>query len=302
MEKCTLCPKTCNVDRINNLGFCKEGLKARVSWAGLHRGEEPPLIGEKGSGTVFFSSCTLSCPFCQNYQISRPGNNIGKIVSDEELANIFLELEKMGAANINLITGTHFTYAIINALKIAKNNGLTLPIVWNSSGYETVETLELLDPFIDLYLLDAKTISETVSTQFCGGKDYPKVIKKVLRFLKEKYKKTDLENQKGVLIRHLVFPGTLDASIQFINYFGQRYKDNFALSLMVQFVPPLQDVDFPKIRDEEYDLLIDALEDAEIEEGFVQEMGDEIVWIPNFNKTNPFADGFADALDYFINL
>lgn len=305
---CMLCPNNCNVDRTaGKVGRCGQTSEIRIAWVGLHRGEEPPISGEKGSGMIFFCGCPLHCQYCQNYQISGFCENAshydGVAVSESQLSSLMLDLQSFGAASINLVTGTHYIPSIIVALQDAKKRGLTLPVVWNSSGYETVDALKLIDPFIDLYLLDAKTLSYKVASKFCGLGKYANSIVPVMFFLKEHYPRTTLEGGvDGVLIRHLLFPGALDSTMDFLEWFSSNFKDNFYLSLMTQFVPPLDDPGFPKITKEEYSLLLDALDNFEID-GFVQEMSDnEILWIPDFRKDEPFPKGFANPLPSFLKL
>lgn len=302
-ESCTLCPNLCKVDRTaGKTGRCGMDSTVRVAWSGLHRGEEPPVSGEKGSGMIFFCGCPLHCRYCQNYQISQKGWD-GVKLSEEELCTLMLELQDFGAASINLVTGTHYIPSIIEAIRMAKEKGLRLPIVWNSSGYESVEALKLIDPYIDLYLIDVKTLSSDVASKFCGLASYSEVIVPVMKFLRRRHPSTDLQHGlRGALVRHLVFPGTLDATVDFLHWYADNFKDNFLLSLMVQFVPPKEDPGFPKISREEYDMLLDLVDRLGID-GFVQEQDDnEILWIPDFRRDRPFPEGFADPLPYFLNL
>ena len=311
-SQCKLCPNECGVDRVNGqLGVCGQSNEMQIAWVGLHRGEEPPITGEHGSGMVFFCGCPLRCQYCQNYQISHAfkASGVGKesyegiTVSIPELASLMLKLQEFGAASINLVTGTHYIPSIIQALQIAKNDGLKLPIVWNSSGYESVQAIKLIDPYIDLYLLDCKTLDADVASKFCGRACYSSAIIPVMKFLKRRYPTTDMENGlSGVLVRHLVFPGTLDATMRFLSWYADNFKDNFLLSLMTQFVPPLNDPGFPKITKAQHTQLLDALDYYGID-GFAQEMSDnEILWIPDFTKDQPFPAGFADPLPEFLEL
>lgn len=299
-ENCQLCPNLCGVDRTSGkTGRCNESSSVRIAWAGLHKGEEPPVSGANGSGMVFFCGCPLHCAYCQNYQISSAGG-AGFTVSVSELASIFKELQNFGATTLNLVTGTHFVPSIIQALELAKKDGFSLPVVWNSSGYETVQTLRLIDPYIDLYLLDAKTLDKEVGRVFCGLASYADAIVPVMQFLKRRHPVTELEKLKGVLVRHLVFPGTLDSTFSFLKWFADNYAQNFRLSLMVQFVPPRANPGFKSMTRDEYFKLTDYLESLDID-GFVQEQDDnEILWIPDFNRDNPFPDGFAKVLPLFL--
>lgn len=295
----------CRVNRsIGEKGVCRESSKIMIAWAGLHRGEEPPLVGEKGSGMIFFSGCPLHCAYCQNRQISgSDGENWGIEIEEEELAALMLDLEKMGATTLNLVTGTHYIPSIINAIDGAKKKGFSLPVVWNSSGYENIHGLELMDPYIDIYLLDCKTLSKRVAGVFCGRKNYAETIIPVMDWIKERHSKTDLEKMKGTIIRHLVFPGTVWASEKFLRVFGEKYKDNFYLSLMCQFVPPKEDPSLVGISDEEYNHLLDIVDEMGIEEGFEQEKSDDdILWIPDFKQDVPFPSSFADPSPLFLKL
>ncbi len=315
-SQCKLCPNECGVDRTKGqTGVCGQSNEMQIAWVGLHRGEEPPITGEHGSGMVFFCGCPLRCQYCQNYQISHAfkascaksaggkESYEGVTVSIEELAALMLKLQEFGAASINLVTGTHYIPSIVQALEISKNNGLKLPIVWNSSGYESVQALKLIDPYLDLYLLDCKTLDPQVASKFCGRACYSSAIVPVMKFLKRRYPTTNMENGlTGVLVRHLVFPGTLEATMSFLSWYADNFKDNFLLSLMTQFVPPLNDPGFPKISAKEYGQLMEALDRYDLD-GFAQEMEEnEILWIPDFTKDQPFPAGFADPLPAFLEI
>lgn len=307
---CLLCPNRCKVNRLRGeVGICGETSSVRVAWSGLHRGEEPPVTGERGSGMIFFSGCPLHCAFCQNHQISGiqkgGGAPVGITLSIEELSTLMLELQGLGATNINLVTGTHFIPSIIQSLARAQERGLAIPIVWNSSGYESLEGLSLIDPFVDLYLIDVKSLDRSVSATFCGQACYVDHIRGVMAFLKERHPKV-LEQPdgslQGLLIRHLLFPGALGATKEFLHYFAKELKESSYLSLMVQFVPPLGDVEFDQITETEYEELLALLEDLGIEDGFVQELGENISWIPDFTQDVPFPEDFAEVLPYFLEL
>ncbi len=302
-SQCALCPNNCSVNRnAGQTGRCAQTSEIRVAWSGLHRGEEPPVTGEKGSGMIFFCGCPLHCQYCQNYQISQRGWD-GVALTETELADLMLELQAFGAASINLVTGTHYIPSIINALIDAKARGLALPVVWNSSGYESVEALRLIDPYIDLYLIDVKTLDCDVASRFCGLSAYAKAIVPVMRFLRRRHPVTDLEHGlKGTLVRHLVFPGCINATVDFLKWYADNLNDCCLLSLMVQFVPPKEDPGFPKISKAEYDMLLDLVDELGID-GFVQETSDnEILWIPDFRRDQPFPEGFADPLPFFLNI
>ncbi len=300
---CELCPNLCRVDRTGGqVGRCGQSSVVRVAWSGLHRGEEPPITGERGSGMIFFCGCPLHCQYCQNYQISQAGWD-GVPLTEEQLADLMLELQGFGAATINLVTGTHYIPSIVNAIEQAKGKGLRLPIVWNSSGYERVEALRLIDPYIDLYLMDVKTLDHGVASSFCGLSRYADAIVPVMKFLSRRHPHTDMENGlEGTLVRHLVFPGCLDATVDFLHWYADNFKDSCLLSLMVQFVPPKENPGFEPMTRQEYDGLLELLDALDID-GFVQEMDDnEILWIPDFRRDQPFPEGFADPLPYFLDI
>jgi putative pyruvate formate lyase activating enzyme len=308
---CNLCPNHCGVDRTKSkLGICDESDEVRVAFSGLHRGEEPPVTGKNGSGMIFFSGCPLHCQYCQNYQISGGVNkrdgNVGTPVSIDELSTLMCELEKMGANNINLVTPTHFIPSIVLAIEKARSNNLTLPIVYNTSGFEDIEALKLIDKYIDLYLIDLKTLDKGVSKNFCGRALYAERIKDVFSFLVKRHPKfevfDDYTTPKGLLVRHLVFPNELEATYQVLDYFAKELKDSCFLSLMVQFIDPKNYKTFEKIKDWEYEALLNYLDKLNIENGFVQELEDNIEWIPDFKKDRPFPDDFCDPLDYYLKL
>lgn len=299
---CELCPNRCRTDRSKRKGLCGEGDQVRIAWSGLHRGEEPPITGESGSGMIFFCGCPLHCPYCQNHQISGYDESVGIEVDEEELAALMLSLEEQGAHTLNLVTGTHFIPSIISSLEIAKAKGFTLPVVWNSSGYETAEAIRMIDPYIDLYLVDVKSLDEGVCKRFCGGEKYAKAVLPAIETILSLRPYTDLDELEGTLVRHLVFPGCVKQTLGFLEWFSRSCKKQCLLSLMVQFIPPLGDVTFPPITDDEYDMLLDALDFYGID-GFVQERSDDdILWIPDFRKDVPFPSSFADANGYFLSL
>ncbi|NCB01124.1 MAG: radical SAM protein [Spirochaetia bacterium] len=274
-----------------------------IAWIGLHKGEEPPISKEIGSGTIFFTGCSLHCPFCQNEQISSFHTTFHTLVSEEELASYMIELQDIGAATINLITGTHFIPSIRESLIIAKERGLTIPIVWNSSGFESIEGLALIDDLIDLYLIDIKTLDEKTSVTYCSYKQYPNVIRDVVDYLIALDKRTYVDEEGslfGLLIRHLVFPSSLKSTYEVLDYFSTHLKERAHLSLMVQFINPKERTGEPYISEKEYNELLDYLDKLGIEDGYVQELEDNVDWIPDFSKENPFPPHFASPLASFL--
>lgn len=291
LDSCTLCPRNCKVNRNNNeKGFCGAGKNVRVARAALHYYEEPCISGNIGSGTVFFSYCNLKCVFCQNHQIST--ENFGKEISIERLSNMFLELQKKGALNINLVTPTHYVPQIIEALKQAKKEGLCIPIIYNTSSYENVETIKLLKGYIDIYLPDFKYFNSKYGLKYSNVKNYfeyaSKAIDEMIRQVGECIFDEDKIMKKGVIIRHLILPGLKEDSKKILKYIYDNYKDKVYVSIMNQYTP-LENVKNyneinRKVTNEEYNEVVNYAIDLGITKGFIQEDGtvDES-FIPNFD-------------------
>lgn len=240
LKHCTLCPRHCGVDRLaGQTGFCGAGEPVRVALVSLHPWEEPCLVGEKGAGTVFFSGCNLRCVFCQNSVISSGGQ--GEEVSVERLAEIFLEQEERGAATLDLVTPTHYAPQIAAALTLAKARGLTLPVVWNSGGYETAETVGFIAPLIDIFLPDLKYYSAETAGAYSKAPDYFAMASAAItRMVKEKGPLqfgADGRLQRGVIVRHLVLPGHRRESMALVKWLWQSFGDSIQLSLMSQYTP-----------------------------------------------------------------
>ena len=238
-RKCTLCPRNCKVDREEKTGFCGLGEKTVLAKVMLHKWEEPCICFGKGSGALFFSGCQLKCAFCQNYEIS--AEICGKEVSKEELTKLFFLLQEKGACNINLVSPTPHLNVLIPALKRAKEEGLMIPVVLNSGGYESADTLKRLDGLIDIYLPDFKFFDPSLSQKLCGAKDYAE---KCMEALKEMYRQVgkvqwDGEKlKKGLMIRHLILPGNTADSIKILDKISDLFpKDEIVLSLMRQYTP-----------------------------------------------------------------
>ena len=280
LKSCKLCPRNCKVDRLNNkIGFCKATDKLKVARAALHFWEEPCISGEKGSGTVFFSNCTLKCVFCQNNDISEC--SAGKEISIERLSDIFLELQHTGALNINFVTPTHYVPQIIEGLKIAKNKGLNLPIIYNSSGYENIETLRYLKGYIDVYLPDLKYFSNKYSLKYSNAKDYFNfAIKAIDEMVKQvgdiQFDKNGII-KKGVIVRHLLLPGLLFDSKKILDYLHKTYDDKIYISIMNQYTPLAHVENYPeinkKISEKYYNTIIDYAISIGIQNAFIQEEG-----------------------------
>ncbi|MDC7226317.1 MAG: radical SAM protein [Spirochaetales bacterium] len=303
-ENCRLCPKACGTDRLHGQhGICGMPGGVVAASAVLHKGEEPPLIGEKGSGAVFFSGCTLGCPFCQNEQISI--DSMGADITDNELAAVFLALEAEGASNINLVTATQFTPSVIAAVGEARAKGLQIPIMWNSSGYETNRTVKLLSETIDIWLPDIKTLDPMVSERLFGARDYPAAARASIKMMASQLEKRggelieDNVMKRGMIVRHLVMPGELDSSRAVLEWYAENLIDRAMLSLMVQYTPvnesgrQIAGPDYI-MQDNEYNQLLEWLDEFGIEEGFLQSPeAASKEWIPDFSRLNPFPEKYS---------
>lgn len=291
-KNCRLCPRECAVDRSLKKGYCKTTDKLLVTRAALHIWEEPCISGENGSGTVFFGGCNMGCIYCQNAQI-RDGK-VGKEISSERLSEIFFELKEKGANNINLVTPTHFVPHIIEALDIAKSKNLNLPIVYNSSGYEKVETLKMLDGYIDIYLPDFKYMDSKTAKEYSNAPDYTEYAKAAItEMFRQVGKPHFFENgimKKGVIVRHLLLPYHLEESKQIVNYLYSTYGNNIFISLMNQYTPMPQVAEHKilkeRVTERDYNNLINYAVDIGVENGFIQE-GEtaEESFIPDFDNT-----------------
>ena len=251
MSICKLCPRECGVERNKMTGFCASPELAAVSRVSLHMWEEPPISGERGSGTIFFSGCNLRCVFCQNKAISR-GDKDAKIYSVDALADLFLSVEAMGAHNINLVTPTHFITTISKALEITKDR-LSIPIVYNSSGYELVSSLKTLDGLVDVYLPDFKYASRELAEKYSSAPDYPNVVKSALAEMYRQVGAVSFDNdkiiKKGVIVRHLVLPSHRKDSVAVLDALSELLPiKNIRLSLMSQYTPEFaQDCEYKEL-------------------------------------------------------
>ena len=291
-KKCSLCPRACGVDRTSGkLGFCRESSTMRLACATLHHGEEPPITGKGGSGAIFFTGCTLQCRFCQNHQISRGG--IGREVSIEEFADICLKLQDAGAENINLVTGTMFIPSIAIGIELAKEKGLNIPILWNSSGFESSEVVDILNSFVDVYLPDIKTLNHTFAAAFFNAIHYPEAAKAAVAKMADS-KKIVFKDDKiisGTIVRHLVIPGYVEMTEKFLKWFTENLKGKALISVMFQYSPKAaQGEGFPErtLDKTEMDMVYSYLDELGIEDGFIQEEEVTDEWNPDFNQLSPF--------------
>jgi len=279
LKECLLCPRKCGVNRLKNeKGFCSGGRKPVVSSYNLHFGEEPPISGYKGSGTIFFTYCNLKCCFCQNYPISQLSN--GKKVEPGTLAGMMLELQQKGAHNINLVTPTHFTSQIVEALLIAIEKGLKIPIVYNCGGYESVRTLKLLDGIIDIYMPDAKYASSKNSGKYSNATDYFEVNRKALIEMYRQVGNLTMDKKgvavSGLLIRHLVLPEDIAGSQEVLRFIAENISRNTYMSIMAQYHPAYKAYDFTqisrRITESEYDLVLATADRLGLKKGWRQSL------------------------------
>lgn len=291
---CTLCPRNCAADRAHGtVGVCGQTEEIKIARAALHAWEEPCISGTKGSGTVFFSGCALHCVFCQNREIAH--GNAGRTVSGERLVRIFLELQEQGAHNINLVTAGHFVPQLIPVIEEAKRQGLFLPIVYNSSGYERVETLRMLAGLVDIYLPDLKYLSPQLGGRYSHAPDYSAVAKEALAEMVRQTGPAVFENGnedglllRGTIVRHLLLPGHTDDAKAVIRYLYGNYGDDIYISILNQFTPLAGLSDYPEINrrvtQAEYDEVVDYAIALGVECGFIQE-GEtaEESFIPEFD-------------------
>lgn len=289
---CMLCPRKCGADRLNGqYGVCHMTAEPVVARASLHFYEEPCISGEQGSGAVFFSGCNLRCVFCQNYEISR--GKAGLIIDTGRLAEIFLELQDKKANNINLVTGVMFIPTIVEALKQAKAQGLHIPVIYNSSGYESVEALRLLEGWVDVYLPDFKCMSQELGTKYFGAPDYAETAEAAIQEMVRQAPRVVLDEQgfirQGVIVRHLVLPGQRKEAEKVLRYLHDRYGDQIYLSIMNQYTP-MKGIDLPdrelkrKLTTYEYQKVIDYALSIDITKAYMQvgKTADES-FVPPFN-------------------
>ena len=277
-EQCLLCPRRCGVNRKDGkTGFCNQSAILKIGRASLHMWEEPCISGENGSGTVFFSGCSLRCCYCQNFKLSR--GEEGVITDAENLSRIFINLQEEGAHNVNLVTGEHFAPHIKSAVEKARKSGLTLPVILNSSGYVSLETLEFLKDVIDIYLVDFKYMDPEIAEKYSSAKDYPDICKKALEKMYDLVGKPEFDHngmmKKGVIVRHLCLPLCENDSKKIISYVHNRYKENVLLSIMSQYTPFGDCEKYPeltrKLTSSEYNEILDFCLGIGVENAFIQE-------------------------------
>ncbi len=290
LEKCSICPHECKCDRNDGkIGRCKASNKVKIALYSTHNFEEPCISGKNGSGTVFFSNCNLNCVYCQNYEISQQGK--GKEISIEELANIFLKQQENNVENINLVTPTSYILQIIEAIKISKQKGLTIPIVYNTNSYEKVETLKLLEGYVDVYLPDLKYADDKLAKQYSKVENYfciaTKAIKEMVRQVgTPKFDKRGCI-KKGVVVRHLVLPNEIENSKKVLKWLKKNLPNEIYISVMAQYFPTYKAKEISelnrKLTKYEWEQIEDYIEELKIENGYIQELGEhEEEYVPNW--------------------
>ena len=289
LECCTICPHNCKINRTKNPGRCKSTDKIKIALYSIHNFEEPCISGEKGSGTIFFSNCNMNCVFCQNYEISQLGR--GKEITIEELADIMIKQQERNVQNINLVTPTSYALHIIEAIKIARKKGLKIPIVYNTNGYESVETLKLLEGYVDIYLPDLKYYYDDLAKKYSKVDNYFEIATKAIQ---EMYRQVGApvldENgvmKKGLMIRHLILPNEVQNSKKVLKWVKENIDSNVYVSIMAQYFPTYKAKEIPeiarKITKEEYEKVENYLYELDLENGYIQELGEhEEEYVPTW--------------------
>ena len=291
LENCMLCPHKCGINRIDgNKGRCKCDDKLKIALASLHMFEEPCISGTNGSGTVFFSNCNLNCVYCQNYEISQLGK--GKEISIEHLAEIFLNQQEKKAHNINLVTPTMYVYQIIEAIKIAKSKGLNIPIIYNSNGYENIETIKLLNGYIDVYLPDLKYYSNEMSKKYSKIDNYFETATRAIKEMYNQLGKAKFDEngliKRGVIIRHLVLPNHIQNSKNILKWISENMPSDVYVSVMSQYFPTYKskndDLINRKLTKKEYKEVFNYLYSLDLKNGYIQDLGShEEEYVPDFD-------------------
>ena len=281
------------MNRLNGeIGRCKCKDKVKIALASVHYYEEPCISGENGSGTIFFSGCNMNCKFCQNYEISQLGKGIE--ITIEELSDIFIKQQNKGVNNINLVTTTMYVYQIIEAIKIARKKGLDIPIIYNSNGYENIETIKKLNGYIDVYLPDLKYYDDEIAYKYSGINNYFENAKSAILEMQKQVGGPKLnENgiiQKGLIIRHLVLPNNIENSEKILRWIKSNINEEVYISIMAQYFPSykakqMNDIN-RKLSEEEYAKIEDLVYELDIKNGYMQELGEhEEEYVPDFNLT-----------------
>ena len=288
LKSCTLCPRNCKVNRYEQFGYCKAPGKLKLALASLHNWEEPCISGDFGSGTIFFSNCNMGCVYCQNYKIS---SGYGKMITVKRFAQICIELQNKKAHNINLVTPTPYVPLIIKGIREAKRLGLYIPIVYNTSSYENVETIKMLNKTVDIYLADLKYYEDKYAVKYSNTSNYFEYATKAIEEMYNQVGTPIIENglmKKGIIVRVLLLPGLLEDAKKIIKYLYDKYRDDIFISIMNQYTP-VRKLKFEelnnKVSEESYNELINYACDLGITNAFIEEGETQLEsFIPNFNK------------------
>ena len=290
LECCTICPHNCKINRTKNPGRCKSTDKIKIALYSIHNFEEPCISGEKGSGTIFFSNCNMNCVFCQNYEISQLGR--GKEITIEELANVMIKQQERNVQNINLVTPTSYALHIVEAIKIARKKGLKIPIVYNTNGYESVETLKLLEGYVDIYLPDLKYYYDDLAKKYSKVDNYFEIATKAIQEMDRQVGAPVLDEngvmKKGLMIRHLILPNEVQNSKKVLKWIKENIDSNVYVSIMAQYFPTYKAQEDKlinrKLTKKEYKEIENYLYLLDLKNGYMQELGEhEEEYVPDFN-------------------
>lgn len=290
LENCMLCPHKCNINRKQaKVGRCKSSNNIKIALYSTHNFEEPCISGENGSGTIFFSNCNLNCVFCQNYEISQLGK--GKGISVDNLADIFLAQQEKGVENINLVTPTSYVLQIMEAIKIARNKGLRIPIVYNTNGYENVETIKMLNGYVDVYLPDLKYAENELAKEFSKVDNYFEIATEAIKEMVRQVGVPKFDERgmikKGVIIRHLVLPNNIENSKKVLKWIVGNLPKEIYISIMAQYFPTYKAKEIKelnrKLTKQEWEEIETYIDELDIENGYVQELGEhEEEYVPKW--------------------
>jgi len=291
IEKCEICPHKCKINRINKeIGRCKSKDTVKIALASIHNYEEPCISGENGSGTIFFSNCNMNCVYCQNYEISQQG--LGTEITIKRLAEIFIEQQEKGVENINLVTPTSYVIQIIEAIKIARKKSLKIPIVYNTNGYENLETIKLLDGYIDIYLPDLKYVDNNMAKKYSKVDNYFEIATEAIKEMNRQVGESIFDDRgvmkKGIIIRHLVLPNHIENSKKVLKWIEQNMPEKTFVSIMAQYFPTYKAKEIKdlnrKLTQKEYNEIEQFLYSLNLENGYIQELGEhEEEYVPKWN-------------------
>ena len=294
LEKCRICPRNCNVNRLEGKkGYCKANDKVKVALASIHKYEEPCISKINGSGTIFFSNCNLRCIYCQNHEISQEG--IGKEITKNRLAKILLEQQERKVNNINLVTPTMYAYQIKEAIILARKKGLHIPIIYNTNGYENIETIKMLNGYIDVYLPDLKYYSNELSIKYSDAPNYFLVASKAIKEMYNQVGKVEFDEngiiKKGMIIRHLILPNHMQNTKNILKWIKENFKDDVLVSIMAQYFPTFKAKEDKKLNRKitlkEYKEIENYMYLIKLNNGYMQDLGKhEEEYVPQFDLSN----------------